>query len=183
MSDEIPIAYLDPRLQIVDKTGRPTREFMLAFNDLIRRVGGQQTNAVAAAASVAASAQATGNAASAGITIPAPGGAVELTPSDVITVVNASRLLAQISVATHTRTGAAAPVSPSTINVARPNPGESDVAYFVFYNDPANAGGAVTTEVTASTGDINESGGDRVIGVASVSASPPLGGSGGGLEP
>ena len=116
-------AWFDP------KTGKPTREFAAFIHDLHRRTGTQTRDYIAEATATASTAAATSQANSAGVTVPAPGGAVELNPANPLSVDTTT-----IFIATHTRTGAGASIiGGSVTDVARGR------TYYVWYADPADA--------------------------------------------
>lgn len=149
-------AWFDP------KTGKPTSEFARVIHDLVRRTGGQQTDAVADALSAASTATSTAAANSAGITVPAPGGAVVLTPTNPLSY-TASGILTSVDVAQHTRTGAGAAILAGSVTVAY-----RAATYYVWYRDLANAGGSVTFVAQLDLSTFDAGLGDRLIGTVYV---------------
>lgn len=173
MTTHIRIDYPNPQAPFVDKSGRLTPMALRMLVDIIRRLGGPEVDAVLGAATVAANANANSTAANAGVTVPTAGGAVTLSPSNPLSSTIVSADFAQINIAEHTRTGAA-----SSLAAGATAPIERGFTYFVYYNDPGNLGGAPAGGylATASTGDINEAGGDKIIGTIPVAAAPTSGG-------
>lgn len=150
------------------KTGKPTSEFARAFHDLVRRTGGQTTDAVAEAVSTANTAQATAQANSAGVTVPSVGGTVTLTPANPLSVTT-SGIIATINVALHTRSDAALPISAGLVTVS-----QRGVTYYVWYADASDAGGAVTFVAEQDLSTFTAS--DRLIGTIHVPAASPTSG-------
>lgn len=154
--------WFDPR------TGIPTAEFSRVIHDLVRRTGGQANDFVATALETAQTAGATATASAAGLTVPTPGGSVELNPANPLSSESQGGGLAAIFIAGHTRTGAAAAIVAGSIS------GVSEGStYYVYYSDPTNAGGAVTFEYSASAGDV---GSKRLIGVIAIPYTPKTSG-------
>jgi len=152
-------AWFDPA------TGIPSPDFAKVVHDLVRRTGGQTTDAVANATAVAAVASSTSTANSAGVVVPAPGGTVSITPANPLDSTPQDATFPTITVAQHTRTGAGAPIlAGSVVNVPR------GLAYHVWYRDLANAGGVVTFVANTSLATFDASLGDRYIGAISVPA-------------
>lgn len=155
-------AWFDP------KTGKPTSEFARVIHDLVRRTGGQTTDAVADAVSTANTAQATAQANSAGVTVPSVGGTVTLTPASPLTVTT-SGIVATIFVEAHTRSDAALPISAGSIGV-----GLRGATYYVWYADATDAGGAVTFVAQEDLSTFTAS--DRLVGTIHVPAASPTSG-------
>lgn len=151
-------------------TGKPTAEFAKAFHDLVRRTGGQTSDDVATALSQASTAASTASANSAGVVVPTPGGAVELTPTNPLSY-TATGILTSVDVAQHTRTGAAAPILAGSVSVAL-----RATTYQVWYRDLANVGGAVTFVAEEDLTNFDASLGDRFIGSVFIPSPSPTSG-------
>lgn len=101
---------------------------------------GALTDYVAAALTTASRAAATADASQAGADIPTAGGAITLNPADPLSYTLLTQTTARISVAGHTRTGAAAALIAADVAADV----ERGVTYYVYYFDAGNAGGAQT---------------------------------------
>ena len=145
--------------------GHPVPEFARVVHDLVRRTGGQNDDYVAAALETAAGAAGLATASATGLTVPVPGGAVELVPSNPLSATSRGDGTATIAVAGHTRTGAGAALIAANVS---PNVAEGQT-YYVYYTDAGNAGGAQT--FVAST-DASDAAGLRYIGAIAVSYTP-----------
>jgi len=150
--------------------GKPTAEFAKTFHDLVRRTGGQTSDDVATALAQASTSASTSAANSAGITVPAPGGSVELNPANPLSY-TASGIFTTVEVAQHTRTGAAAPILAGSVSVSF-----RSQTYQVWYRDLANAGGAVTFVAEESLTNFDASLGDRFIGSIFIPSPSPTSG-------
>lgn len=165
----IRIPFPNPSRPIVDlTTGLATKEFALWMNSIQRRTGTQTQDFVAEAVSTAGVANATANASAAGLTVPTPGGTVELSPAYPLSYATNGNGTATISVAGHTRTGAAAPIVAGSVG-----PLDEGFTYYVFYDDPGSAGGAVTFEASTSAASV---GSKRLIAAIYVPAVPTTSG-------
>jgi len=151
--------------------GTPTTEFAKVVHDLIRRTGGQTTDAVAEAKSTAGVASATSSANSAGVVVPAPGGTVTITPTNPLDSTPQDATFSTITIAQHTRTGAGAAIIAGTVvNVPR------GLTYHVWYRDLANAGGVVTFVASDTLATFDASLGDRYIGAIAIPSPSPTSG-------
>lgn len=139
------------------------RELTRVVNQLRERTGGT-TDTVAATVTTANTAASTAAASQAGATIPTEGGSITLTPSNPLSYTFLSSTTARISVAGHTRTGAAAALIAADVadEVAR------NLTYYVYYADAGNAGGAQTFLATISLSVVTGTAGYRIIGTVSI---------------
>ncbi len=156
----------------------PSREYVQNFNALLQRNGGSDTDAVAVALDTAkqalALAQSAPLAAVAAYDAGAPASYV-LDPVQPISVASINQTQARVSIAAHTRTPsgmAAIALNAGTVTISR------GLNYSIYYNDPTDAGGAVTylaTEDPTVAGDY--AAGNRLVGAAYLAPYvPPYGG-------
>lgn len=164
----IQIAYPDMKQRFVDEKGYLTPSAHRMLVDLIRRTGGQTTNAIAEVQEQAARA----DAAVVAIKEGAPTG-YSLNPTDPLGYTLTSATQATITVAGHTRTGAGAALVAGSVAAAA-NRGET---YFVYYDDAGNAGGTQTFLATQDA-SILSAAGRRYIGPIAI---PPIEATLGGL--
>lgn len=173
------IPRLNSRVRIADRNGYPTREFHMwwgtaakaiedSFNQLAAAVA-----ATAAAQAAATAAQVTANAAA----------AAAATASATATIgssgtIGASlqgfddTLFAAISITTHTRVyGDGASVSVTAGNVFGL---AFSTLYYVYYDDPTRAGGAVTYFATTSQTTATQTGARHLVGQVQTPASGAL---------
>lgn len=137
------------------------RDLARVANQLRERTGGS-TDLVASSADTASTAAANAMANSAGAVVPAPGGAVELSPSNPLSYEIESLDFAIIEVAGHTRTGAGAALVGDRIpGVAR---GATGATYYVYYVDAGNAGGVQTFLADGDLAVVRGTAGYRYIG-------------------
>lgn len=128
---------------------------------------GANTDVISSTAQTANAAQATAQASQAGATIPTEGGAITLSPANPLSYTLVSKFFASITVATHTRTGAASPLVGANVgsNVAR---GDETLSYYVYYSDAGDVGGAQTFLATTSLSTVTGTAGYRIIGTIEI---------------
>lgn len=144
-----------------------TRDAARVMEQLRERTGGT-TDAVAANAETANTANATAAASQAGATIPTEGGSITLTPSNPLSYTLVSEATARINVVQHTRTGAAAPLLATT-------PASAPVVargytYYVYYSDAGDLGGAQTYLADILLATVTGTAGYRIIGTIDIPA-------------
>lgn len=163
----IPLDFPDARVAVVDQKGVMALPLLRLLVDIIRRLGGQRRDYVAAARNTALANQAMLRATMAGV----PTGYYH-TPSEdqILDFTATSPTTATITIAQHTRSTAAATIQAGS--VAGVTRGE---AYFVYYNDAGNAGGAVTFFASTSVADVIAVG-RKLVGAIYVAEPPPSGG-------
>lgn len=131
MADSPAIGFISLDRPIVDGDGKPTVEFIQAFNDLLNRTGGETSNVIAATVATAAVAQAAAQAVTAGAV---PAGGYSLDPANPLSTSSVSLVLARIIVSTHTRIeGGVTTALPSAI---AGDPVARGATYFVYYTVP-----------------------------------------------
>jgi hypothetical protein len=75
--------------------------------------------------------------------------------------------MSRVTILEHTRSDAAAPIAAGFVDVSRGEENSAGVRYFIFYDDPGSAGGAVTFQASA---DPAAAAPYRVVGVVHVPA-------------
>lgn len=146
----------------------PDERFVATLNNIVERMGGQTGDLIAVAQQVANVALATAQGVGAGIDIPAASSTVALDPPSPISAVTPlSASMSRVTILMHTRTGAAAPISAGFVDVARGDENSGGIRYFIFYDDPGNAGGDVVFQASAKAEDAAPY---RVVGAVHVPA-------------
>lgn len=121
---------------------------------------GADSDIVASAVSTASAAAATAAASQAGADIPTSGGAITLNPANPLSYTLLTQTTARVSVAGHTRTGAAAALVAATVAAAIGR----GLTYYVYYADAGNAGGAQTFLAHYDLSVVTGTAGYRIIG-------------------
>lgn len=164
----IPLNIPNARIRIADREGVMAQHIARFITDVTRRLGGQREDFIQTARSTALESQAMVLAILKGITT-----GYSQSPSQPLSYAPATTTTADIAIAQHTRSTAAATIIAGTVaGVTRGS------VYYVYYDDAGNAGGAVTFHATTDV-TILTAAGRRIVGAVHVDNVSPSGGTAG----